>query len=497
MDLLNGIINALSIHNLIFCFLGCVLGTMVGVLPGLGPSSTIAILLPLVAFQDPLSSIIMLAGIYYGAMYGGSTTSIMVNIPGEPASVVTCIEGFKMTQQGRGGQALWIAAVGSFIAGTFGTIGIGIIGGGIAKYAIKFGPPEYCTLMCFSLTTIVSLSGTSILKGLIIGSLGIFLATVGMDPLTGTPRLYFGNIGLMRGIDIIPVIIGLFGIGEILQSAEAGVTRIYEGKLGKMMPQGAELKIGLLSSVRGTILGFFLGILPGLSPTITSWFAYDLEKRISRHPEKFGSGVIEGVGAPEAANNASAEAGFIPMLALGIPPGPAMAVIMAAFMIYGLKPGPLIFFENKTLVWTLIGSMYIGNVMLLILNLPLVGLWARLSLVPYKVLGPIILGITLIAAYTQRNTLFDVWVALAFGILGYIMRKREWPLAPLILGFILGDLFETALRQSLSISGGSLGIFFKRPISAFFIIMTATALIVMLKFLKHVPKKVLAEDKNI
>jgi putative tricarboxylic transport membrane protein len=497
MDLLDGIMSALSFSNLFYCFLGCVLGTLVGVLPGLSPSSTIAILLPAIAYLNPTGTLIMLAGLYYGAMYGGSTTSIMVNIPGEPASVVTCIDGFQMTRQGRGGQALWISAVGSFIAGTFGVIGISFIGSGLAKYAVRFGPPEYCGLLLFSLTMIVTVSGASLLKGIAAGAVGIFLASVGMDPLTGTPRLHFGTIALMKGLDVIPVMVGLFGIGEILSSAEEGVGKIYEGKLGKMMPRGADLRIGLMASMRGTVLGFFLGLLPGLGPAVSAFFAYDFEKRISRHPEKFGTGIIEGVAAPEAANNATAEAGFIPMLALGIPIGPAMAVIMAAMIIQGVQPGPLIFVQQKSYVWAVIGSMYIGNIMLLILNLPLVGLWARISLVPYKILGPIVIAICVIAAYSSRNTMFDVWVAIAFGILGYVMRKKGWPIAPLILGFILGDLFEKSLRQTLSMSNGSLKIFLGRPVAGFFIILTVISLILMMKLLRHVPRKALAEDENL
>lgn len=497
MEIIGGIVSSLSIHNLFYCFVGCVLGTLVGVLPGISPSSTIAILLPLTISFDRTGSIIMLAGIFYGAMYGGSTTSILVNIPGEPASVVTCVDGFQMTRQGRAGQALWIAAVGSFMAGTMGTLGISFIGPGIAKYAFKFGPPEYFGLLLFSLSIFMTLSGASVIKGLAAGVAGMFLATVGMDPLTGTPRFHFGMIGLMRGFEMVPVMVGLFGIGEILSSAEEGLPQIFEGKLGKMMPRGADLKIGLWASLRGSVLGFVMGLLPGINPVLTTFFSYDLEKRISKHPEKFGTGVIEGVAGPEAANNATAMAGFIPMMTLGIPTGAALAVIMGALMLYGLQPGPILFIQQKELVWTVIGSMYIGNVMLLILNLPLVGLWARISLIPYKFLGPIILAICVIAAYSSRNTMFDVWVALAFGILGYVMRKKQWPIAPLILGFILGDLFEGALRQSLSISSsGSPIIFFQRPIALIFILLTVIMVILTLKFLKRIPKEVLKEDES-
>jgi putative tricarboxylic transport membrane protein len=438
----------------------------------------------------------MLAGIFYGAMYGGSTTSIVVNIPGEPASVVTCIDGFQMTRQGRAGQALWISAVGSFMGGTIGVLGITFIGPGIAIYALRFGPPEYFGLLIFSFSILVTLSGASILKGIVAGVVGMFLATVGMDPMTGIARLHFGFIGLMRGFEMVPVMIGLFGIGEVLVSAEAGIPKIFGGKFGKMMPRGSELKKGLWASFRGSILGFIMGLLPGMNPVLTTFFSYDLEKRISKHPEKFGTGVIEGVAGPEATNNATAMAGFIPMLGLGIPTSASMAVIMAALMIHGLQPGPLLFIQQKPFFWAVIGSMYIGNIMLLILNLPLVGLWARISQIPYKILGPIIMAICVISAYSQRNTLFDVWVAITFGIVGYIMKKRNWPMAPLILGFILGHLFEENLRQSLSISHGSLIIFFERPVSLTFLILTGIIIIFTARFLKRVPKSLIKEDNS-
>lgn len=493
MDLVNGIMNCLTMSNLFYCFVGCLLGTLVGVLPGLGPASAIAILLPMTTYLDPTGSIIMLSGLYYGAMYGGSTTSILVNIPGEAASVVTCMDGFQMTKQGRSGQALWIAAVGSFIAGTFGAIVCSLLGPGIAKHALKFGPPEYVGLLLFSMTMLITLS-SSLMKGLVAGLVGMFLTTVGMDPLTGTPRLHFGQTGMMRGLELIPVVVGLFGIGEILLAAEEGVQNIYQGKLGKMTPRGHDLKQGLLASIRGTLIGFFPGLIPGMIPALTSFMAYDIEKRISKYPEKFGTGVIEGVAAPEAANNASAMAGFIPLMTLGIPTSASLGIILAALVMYGLEPGPALFVQNKLLVWTIIGSMYIGNVMLLILNLPLVGLWARISLIPYKVMGPIILAVCFVGAYSPRNAMFDVWVALIFGVVGFIMKKRKWPLAPLILGFLLGDMFEVSFRQSLSMSSGSVSIFWNRPIAAILIACTVVLAILTVKVLKRAPKELLVED---
>ncbi len=485
MDLLIGISNAFTVSNLLYCFVGCVLGTLVGVLPGLGPASALSILLPLTVYLDQTGAIIMLAGLYYGTMYGGSTTSILLNIPGEAASVPTTLDGFQMTRQGRAGEALWIAAVASFIAGTLGAVGLCFIGPEIAKYALRFGPPEYFGLLLFSLTMLISLSEASLMKGLAAGLMGICLATIGVDPLTGTARLNFGFIGLMRGFDLVPVVVGLFGIGEILFTTGQGATQIYKGKLGRMMPKRADLIKGLKASIRGTLIGFPLGLLPGMLAALTSFLAYDMEKRFSKHPEKFGSGLIEGVAAPEAANNATAQAGFIPLMALGIPTGPSLAIILAALMMYGLQPGPVLFEQNKLFIWTVIGSMYIGNVILLILNLPLVGIWARISLIPYRFLAPIILALCIIGAYSPRNTMFDVWVALSFGIIGFIMRKARWPVAPLILGFILGPMFEQALRQSLSMGGVS--VFFHRPVTFAFLLLTVGAIILLLKFSKRVP----------
>ena len=494
MDLINGIINVFAPTNLLYCFIGCFLGTLVGVLPGLGPASSLSILLPLTMHLNPTGSIIMLAGLYYGTTYGGSTTSILVNIPGEVCSVATCFDGFPMTKQGRAGEALWIAAVGSFIAGTLATIWICIIGPGLAKYALKFGPPEYFGLIFFSLTALVSLSGASLRKGLGAGLVGILLATVGVDPYSGAMRFHFGSTAMMRGFELIPFVVGLFGIGEILVSAEEDIGKIYEGTLGRMMPRGAELKKGLKASLRGTILGFPLGLLPGMVPAVTSFLSYDLEKRISKYPEKFGTGMIEGVAGPESANNATAQAGFIPLMVFGIPTSPSWAIVLAVLMIYGLTPGPVLFQTNKQFVWTVIGSMYIGNVILLILNLPLVKYWAKISLIPYKYLGPSILGICMIGAYSSRNTMFDVWIALGAGILGYFMKKKNWPLAPLVLGFILGPMLEQSLRQSLSM-GGTL-IFFKRPLTTALILLAIIVVIISLKYLRRVPKELLEDDES-
>lgn len=482
MDIIQGIINVCSPSNLLYCFIGCVLGTLVGVLPGLGPPATLSILLPLTMFLDPTGSIIMMAGLYYGAQYGGSTTSILINIPGEVSSVPTSFDGYQMTLKGKAGQALWMAAVSSFIAGTIGTLLLSFIGPGIAKYALKFGPPEYFGLVFFSMTILLSLSGSSITKGLATGMVGIILSTIGVDPLTGVTRFTFGSTSLMRGFDLIPILVGLFGIGEILTTAEEGRDRIYSGKIERMTPPRKDIKRGLLASIRGTIVGFPLGVLPGMLPGLTSFLAYDLEKRISKNKRNFGKGAIEGVAAPEAANNATAQAGFIPIMTLGIPTSPSTAIILAALMIVGLQPGPVLFETNKDFIWTVIGSMYVGNLLLLILNLPLVGLWARISLIPYKYLAPIVLGISVIGAYSTRNTMFDVWVALGAGILGYLMRKGNWPIAPFILGIILGPMLEQSLRQSLSMGG--ITIFFHRPVCIFFILLALAMVTIIWRYLK-------------
>ena len=476
--LLSGFATAMNPLNLWYCFLGSLLGTLVGVLPALGPAATIAILLPVTAYLDPTQSIIMLAGIFYGAMYGGSTSSILMNIPGEAASVPTCLDGYQMTKQGRAGEALAIAAIGSFIAGTAGALFLSFAGPLLAEFALAFGPPEYFGLMFFSLTALFSFSGTDLLRGLTAGLAGIILATVGIDPMSGSQRMAFGIPRLLSGLDVVPVLIGLFGVAEVLFSAEEQIGSVYTGKLGRFLPRGKELTKGLWASVRGTAIGIVTGLFPGLMPSVVTFIAYDIEKRISKYPEKFGTGVIEGVASPEAANNGNCQAGFIPLFSLGIPTTPIAAMLLASLMIYGLPVGPMLFLQHGDFAWTVVASMYIGNVMLLILNLPLIGLWARISLIPYRILGPIVLGVVVIGAYSIRNSMFDVWTSIVFGLAGYVMKKRGWPIAPLILGFILGPLLEQHFRASLQSSGGSFLIFIQHPICITFMVI-GVALILM------------------
>lgn len=474
--LLQGFILALKPLHLLYAFLGCLLGTIVGVLPGLGPAATMAILLPITNYLSPTSAIIMLAGIYYGAMYGGSTTSILLNIPGESASVPTCIDGFQMAKQGRAGEALFIAAVGSFIAGTAGVLLLSFLAPALAIFSLRFGPPEYCSLAVFSLLSISSFTGRRLLRGVIMSLFGMLLASVGLDPLSAQTRLVFGLPQLYSGLDLVPVLMGLFGVAEILSALGQGTYQVAQTSLGNIIPKGKELRKGLVASLKGTVVGLF-GWLPGMMSSVAAFISYDLAKRTSREPEEFGSGSIEGVGAPEAANNSAAQTGFIPLMALGVPTAPVYAILLSALLIYGLPTGPMLFEQHGDIAWTVIASMYIGNVILLILNLPLIGLWARITLVPYRILGPSVLAIVVVGTYSLRNNMFDVWVTTIFGMVGYLMRKYEWPAAPLILGMVLGELLERNLRAAMQMSDGSPAILIERPISA--VLLGLTVLMVL------------------
>jgi len=467
--LFQGFGQALTPQNLFFALIGSVLGTLVGVLPGIGPTSGIAILLPLTSFLPPTPAIIMLAAIYYGAMYGGSTTAILVNIPGEVSSVVTTLDGYQMARQGRAGPALAIAAISSFVAGTLGLVGLTFFAPPLADVALRIGPPEYFGLVVLAFSVVVSLSGASLVKGLSAAALGALLALVGLDPMSGVRRFTFGTSTLLSGIDFIAVIIGLFAITEVLVGVEASITAVSTAALGRLMPRWSELRRCGGTLLRATGVGFFLGLLPGCTPGAISFISYDLERRVSRTPERFGRGAIEGVAAPEGANNATTSGGFVPLFALGIPATPALAVLLSGLMIYGLQPGPLLFEKRPEFVWAVIASMYVGNVMLLVLNLPLVGLWARLVRVPYAVMAPLILLFSVLGAFSVRNSFGDVGMALAFGAVGYLMVKLGYPTAPLVLALILTPMLENALRQSLSMAAGSPLIFVTRPIAVVFI----------------------------
>jgi putative tricarboxylic transport membrane protein len=453
-------------YNLFLCFLGCLLGTLVGVLPGLGPTAAIALLLPATFHFTPVSAIIMLAGIYYGAMYGGSTTSILVNIPGEAASVITCLDGYKMALDGRAGPALGIAAFGSYIAGTFSIIGLMLVAPPLARVALAFGPPEYFSLMCLGLTILIYLASGSIVKALMMAALGLIIGCIGSDALTNVHRFTLGIPELMDGVGLIPLVMGLFGVSEVLLNMEEQIkSEILKTKIRNLLPNRQDWKRSALPILRGSILGFFLGILPGGGAAISSFVSYAVEKKISRHPEMFGKGAIEGVAGPESANNSAVGGAFIPLFSLGIPSNPVMAILLGALMIHGIIPGPHLVNQNPDLFWGVIVSMYVGNIMLLVLNLPLIGLWVKLLKVPYLILFPLILLFCLIGAYTVSNKVVDIYIMIFFGILGYLFRKYRYEAAPLILAFVLGPMLEDALRQSLIMAEGDALIFFIRPIS--------------------------------
>jgi putative tricarboxylic transport membrane protein len=471
-SLLDGFGSALSPYNLLFALIGSIAGTLVGVLPGLGPTAAIAMLLPLASHLDPAPAIIMMAAIYYGAMYGGSTTSILVNIPGEASSVPTAMEGYQLNLQGRGGPALGISALASFAAGTLGVVGLTFFAPLLSRAALAFGPPEYFALTFLGLSLVVSLSGRDLGKGLLSALFGLLTAVIGLDPLTGVARLTFGSMELMAGIDFVPIIMGLFAISEILTNAEKETQCILKTKRIEWLPTWQDIKDTWAATTRSGVIGFLAGLIPGCSPAVTSFMVYDLEKRFSKHPERFGKGAMDAVAAVEGSNNATASGGFVPLFAFGIPSGPALAVLLGGFLMYGLQPGPRLMQEQPALLWTIIASMYIGNVMLLVLNLPLVGLWARMALIPFPILGPMIAVFTLIGAYSLRHSFFDLWISLLFGVIGYLMRKFEFPVAPMVLATVLAKLMETSFMQSLVMSKGSPLIFFTRPISVAFILLT-------------------------
>jgi len=465
-NLLLGYQVAFSAINLLYCFIGVFVGTLIGVLPGIGPAGAIALLLPITYGMAPASAIIMLAGIWYGAQYGGSTTSILINIPGETSTVMTCLDGYQMSRQGRAGPALGIAAIGSFIAGTFGVVILMLVAEPLTKVTLKFGPPEYFSLMVLALTLVTYLARGSMLKAIIMAVLGVCLSLIGIDIISGCSRFTFGIVSLQDGISVIPMCMGLFGVAEILTNLEVSVdVTVFKEKIKGLFPSLKDWKDSIVSIFRGTLIGFFLGILPGGGVAIASFTSYAVEKRFSKHPEKFGTGVIEGVAGPESANNAASTGSFIPLFTLGIPSNVCMALFLGALMIHGLQPGPLLISQYPDVFWGVVVSMYIGNVTLLILNLPLIPMWVRVLRLPYWVLFPLILLFCIMGSYSMNYNTFDVYVMLIFGIIGYLCRKFEYEPAPMILGFILAPMIEKALRQSLLISQGSLSIFFTRSIS--------------------------------
>lgn len=482
MDIADNLLIGLSVafqpHNLFFCFLGVLIGTLIGVLPGLGPVGAMSILLPITFGISPVTAIIMLSGIYYGAQYGGSTTSILVGIPGEAASVVTMLDGHQMALKGRAGPALGIAAFGSFIAGTIGIIGLMLLAPPLAKVALKFGPPEYFALMIMGLVILTYLAQKSMVKSLMMAGVGLLAGMVGMDTMTGMPRFIFDVPDLLDGIGIAPLAMGLFGVSEILLNVERKIKQgVVVSQVKNLLPSRQDWKDSAMPIARGSFTGFFLGILPGGGAVLASFISYGVEKRVSKTPEQFGHGAIAGVAGPEAANNAAAQAAFIPLLTLGVPANAVMGILLGALMIHGISPGPMMIEKNPELFWGTVTSMYVGNIMLLILNLPLIGLWVKLLRVRYAVLFPLILFIALIGAYVINGSEMDLYLMLFFGLIGYLMRKFDYEPAPLILAFVLTNILEDSLRQSLIISGGSMSIFITRPIAAGFLFVSLVLLI--------------------
>ena len=484
MDLFDNLIFgfgvALSLQNLLYCLIGVTVGTLIGVLPGIGPLGTIAILMPITYGVSPVGALIMLAGIYYGAQYGGSTTAILVNLPGETSAVVTCIDGYQMARQGRAGPALAIAAVGSFFAGTVGTLLIALFGPPLAEIALKFGSPEYFSLMLMGLVAAAVLAQGDIVKSLAMVVTGLLLGLVGSDVNTGVQRFSFGFAELSDGIGFVVVAVGVFAIGEIIANlGDKTERRGIAATVTDLFPSKEDLKRCIGPILRGTGIGAFFGVLPGTGPAIASFASYMLEKKLAADPSRFGQGAIEGVAAPESANNADAQCKFIPMLTLGLPASGVMALMLGALTIQGIQPGPQVMTQRPDLFWGLVASMWIGNAMLVILNLPMIGLWVKLLQVPYRLLFPAIMAFSAIGIYSVNNSSFEIYLTAVFGIFGFVCMKLGFPPAPLLLGYVLGPMMEENLRRSMLMSGGDATVFVTRPISLAFISATVLILVIM------------------
>ncbi len=458
---------ALAAENILAALTGAMIGTLVGVLPGIGPIGAMALLLPATLGLKPETALIMLAAIYYGSMYGGSTTSILMNVPGETASVVTALDGYQMAKRGRAGAALTVAAVGSFLAGTFGIVGLMLFAPALANFALAFGPPEYFTLSLVGLFVLSRVSGGSVWRGLLILAFGLALATVGMEPISGVRRYTFGRLDLAQGIELVPVAMGLFGMAEVLLVAErmGGLPQVSSVRLRDLLPTLAEWRRALPAMLRGIAVGFPVGLVPGPAVVIASFASYNLERRLAKVPNRFGHGAIEGVAGPETANNAATSGAMVPLMALGIPFAPAVAVLLSALMIHGVQPGPLLMQERPEVFWGLVASMYLGNVALLILNLPLVGMWVNLLRIPQPILLVLILIFMLVGTFSVNNSVLDLFVLLSMGVVGYLLRKLHFDVAPMILALVLGPILERTFRQSLYMSMGDPYVFIRRPIS--------------------------------
>lgn len=486
---------AFSLENVLFAFVGVFIGTLLGVLPGIGPISGVALLIPITYGLSPVSAIILMAGVYYGAMYGGSTTSILLNTPGESASVVTTLDGYQMAKKGRAGAALAIAAIGSFAAGTFSIVMLSLMAPTLAKFALQFGPPEYFSLMLLGLCAVTGMAGKSMSKAFLTLLLGLIISMIGVDLVSGTERFTFGVSNLSDGINFIIVAVGVFALGEVLSTiVELKQGRAERIKLkGKILPSKEDLKVSAMPIARGSILGFFIGVLPGAGATIASFMSYNLEKKLSKRKYLFGQGAIEGVAGPESANNAASGGALIPMLTLGVPGSGTTAILLGALMIHGITPGPLLFEKNLDVAWGLIASMYIGNIMLLILNLPMAGLFAKIIDIPQTYLLPLIVVISAIGIYGVTGNIFHLYLLVGFGIAGYFMKKHDYPGAPMILGLVLGPMMEQSLRQALIMSNGSYNILFSRPISLTLLILACIWVLGPI-VIRAMGKKVLVAD---
>ena len=466
-NLAAGFAVALSPAILIYAFLGCLVGTLVGVLPGVGPLAGISLLLPVTFGLDATRAIVMLAGIYYGAMYGGSTTSILMRIPGEAASVMTCIDGYAMARKGRAGPALAIAAVSSYVAGTVSVVGLMLLAPPLAAFALRFGPPEYFALLALGLLVLAYMSGGAMLRSLAMAALGLLIGMVGIDHMTGYFRFSYGIVELGDGIGVVPLAVGLFGLAEILATAgRVNPPEVIRPRLRDLLPSRREWRESAMPITRGTVLGFLIGIIPGSAHIISSFVSYALERKLSRRPEEFGHGAVAGVAGPESANNSATSGAFVPMLALGVPTGPVTAVLIAAMMVHGVAPGPLLIQQQPQLFWGFVASMYVGNLVLLILNLPLVGLFVNILRIPYSLLYPVIVLFCIVGVYEVNRSVVDVWIMLVMGVLGYLLKKLDFEPAPIVLGAVLAPMLELSLRQSLSMSDGRYTIFVERPIAA-------------------------------
>jgi putative tricarboxylic transport membrane protein len=475
--LAHGFAVVLTVENLLFCLAGALCGTLIGILPGLGPVATISLLLPATFALTPLGAIIMLSGIFYGAQYGGSTTAILVNIPGESTSVVTAIDGYRMAQQGRAGEALAIAAIGSFVAGCFGTVLIAFAGPPISLLAQSFKSPEYFSLMLFGLVSAVVLASGSLLRAVAMIFLGLLLGLVGTDVTSGMPRMTFDALELADGVSFVAVALGLFGVAEVICNLETATTRaLNRAKVGGIWPTWEVIKSARGAITRGTLLGCLFGVLPGGGATMASFSSYALEKRISKTPSRFGNGAIEGVAGPESANNAAAQTSFIPLLTMGLPTSATMALMIGALTMHGIAPGPTVIARQPELFWGLVASMFIGNLILVIINLPLVGLWVKLLNLPYRFLFLLIVIVSSIGVYSVGNSVFDIYLTVGFGILGYVLRKLDAEPAPLLMGFVLGPMLEENFSRSMIASRGDLAIFVERPISLAFLLLAIALL---------------------